>query len=172
MQFIEPLIGFAGALVAALLGALATYMLGRRRASDRSVRSCGGLPLTGLLSRDRTSGTATSRVSGRPSNSRFKCLNAGILQNRKGTVLGTAKPKAQLENPVWRLLGEGVERKLNRIRLLIPPSGLPVDPKSVESMDRERKEIIEPLNHARKRTGLPLRPLPTEAGTIDDVFEE
>ena len=35
MRFIEPLIGFAGALVAALLGALATYLLGRRPSNSR-----------------------------------------------------------------------------------------------------------------------------------------
>lgn len=168
MRFIEPLIGFAGALVAALVGALATYMLGRRHASDRSVLELWRAAF------DRSAFKGKYLLHS--DQARFKeaidltiqCLNTGVLQNRKGTVLATAKPKAQLKNPAWRLLGEGVERKLNSIRQLIPASGLPEDPTIVEAMDRERKEIIESLNAAWTRTGLPLLPLPTEA----ELFEE
>jgi len=83
-----------------------------------------------------------------------------------------AKSNAQLKNSAWRLLGEDVERRLNRIRESIPSSGLAEDPKIVEALERDRKEIVESLNAAWKRTGLPLLPLPTEAGTIADVFEE
>src|ERR1700735_5125302 len=116
MRFIEPLIGFAGALAAALLGALATYLLGRRRASDRSVLELWRAAF------DRSAFKGPYQWHSDQARFReaieltIQCLNTGILQNRKGTVLGTAKPKAQLKNPAWRLLGEDVERRLNRIR--------------------------------------------------------
>lgn len=172
MRFIEPLIGFAGALAAALLGALATYLLGRRRASDRSVLELWRAAF------DRSAFKGPYQWHSDQARFReaieltIQCLNTGILQNRKGTVLGTAKPKAQLKNPAWRLLGEDVERRLNRIRESIPASGLPDNPKIVEAIERDRQKIVESLNDAWKRTGLPLLPLPTEAGTIADIFEE
>lgn len=172
MRFIEPLIGFAGALAAALLGALATYLLGRRRASDRSVLELWRAAFDRAAFKGPYQWHSDQVRFREAIELTIQCLNTGSLQNRKGNVLGASKPKAQLKNPAWRLLGEDVERRLNRIRESIPASGLPDNPEIVEAIERDRKKIIESLNDAWKRTGLPLLPLPTEAVTIADLFEE
>jgi hypothetical protein len=172
MRFIEPLIGFAGALLAAVLGALVSYLLGQRRASDRSVLELWRAAFDRPAFKGPYQWHSDQERFREAIELTIQCVNTGILQNRKGTVIGTAKPKAQLKNPAWRLLGEDVERRLNRIRESIPAAGLAADPEIVEALEKDRKKIIESLNAAWKRTGLPLLPLPSEAETIADVFDE
>ncbi len=173
MQVVEPLMGAIAAVVAALLGAFATYWLGRKRASDRSVLELW----RAAFDRSAFKGPYTWHSD----QKRFKeaieltiqCVNTGVLQNRKGTVLGTAKAKAQIKSPEFRAVGDTVERKLNRIRQLIPESGsLPQDAKIIEAMDQERGQIVETLNAIWKKAGLPLLPSPADAATLDDVFHE
>lgn len=101
----------------------------------------------------------------------IQCLNTGLLENRKGTELGRAKPKSEIQNPEWRQAGDAVERRLNRIRQLVPRSGLPEDPATKEEIDRLREEIIDILNPMMERVGLPILPKPSEADTFEDLYE-
>jgi len=172
MEYIELVTGIVGSLLSALLGAIATYALQRRRASDRSVLELWRSAFDRSAFKGPYLWHSDQRKFKEAIELTIQCVNTGVLQNRKGTVLGTAKPKALIKKSEWRAAGDAVERRLNRIRQLIPQSGLPEGSPTVEEIDREPNEIIDSLNSIWKRVRLPVLPKPTEAETLEDVYEE
>jgi hypothetical protein len=171
---VGPLVTLAGAVLAALVTVLVTNHQQRRRASDREVLELWRAAF------DRAAFKGPYTWHSDPGRFReaieltLQCINAGVLQNRKGTILGKAKPKALMRNSALRSVGEAVERKLNRIRDLVPPDGAlgPGTTPVADAIDRERDDVIDLLNDAWANARLPLLPRPTEAKSLDDVFEE
>jgi hypothetical protein len=169
VQHVDALIGAAAALLAASLAAIATHVFGRMRASDKDAL---WLWRTGF---DRPAFKGpyewhSDQVAFRKAiEDSIKCINTGVLSSRTGAALGTAKPKAQIRNSEWRAVGDKVEQKLNRIRQLVPDSGAPPqDPKIMETMNRERNEIIEMLNGIWNRARIPPLPRVESGETYSD----
>jgi len=165
----EALIGAVATLLGALITVLVSHLLGRRRVSDRQVLELWRAAFDRAAFKGPYKWHSDQERFREAIALTTQCVNTGVLQNRRGTVLGTSKPKAQIARPAWRAVGDDLERRLKRIQNLIPESGPPRDP---EAMDRERNEIIDVLNGLFKSAGLPLLPTPTEAATLDDVFHE
>ena len=162
----------AVAVFSALLGALVTYLLARRRASDRSTLEVWRVAF------DRPAFKGPYLLHSLPDPFReaiqltIQCVNTGKLQNRKGIELAQTKPKAQIRNPELRAVAENLERKLIRLKLLIPDLGPPPNCETVDAIDKEREEIIDMLNVLWSRAKLPMLARPKDAGTMNDVFSE
>jgi hypothetical protein len=172
MHYVEPLIGLVGGLLAALLGALATHVLATKRASDRCVLEVW----RAAFDRSAFKGTYDFHSD----QERFKSairltiqsVNTGVLQNRKGTVFKTSKPKGEIKRKEWRRAGELLERELNRLVQLIPDSPARPSAEIKSQIESIRSEIIRVLNEVLAQGGLPLLPPPSEATEYNDVFSE
>jgi hypothetical protein len=145
MEIFAALIGFAGAL----LGALLTFVLGRLKASDRSAF------VLWRTAFDRAAFKGPYQFHSKPHSFEeaigmtIKCVSTGVLESRRGTLLGKAKPKGQIRRAEWRTLGDTIERNLTRIAQLIPPQS----EKDLLTIDAEREEVIRALNAVWRTVG-------------------
>lgn len=101
MNLTEAMIGAFAALLAAGAGAMATHWLQRKRASDREVLELWRAAFDRAAFKGPYQWHTNQKRFKEAIELTIQCVNTSVLQNRKGTVLGSAKPKSAIWNPAW-----------------------------------------------------------------------
>jgi hypothetical protein len=161
---IPALIGVAGTV----LGAVVTYVLSKRRISDKEIF------LIWRMAFDRRAFKGPYIWNSDPIpfkqaiDDTILAINTGVIATRKrGIVVERGKGKSYIRNKKWRLKMDEVEKGLinisdmsgNIVNLLEEGESLDDLPSVI---DFERNEIIKMLNEIWSTLRIPILPIPTD----------
>ena len=153
-------------LVGGVLVAVVTYILSKRRMSDKEMFWKWRVAFDRLAFKGPYNWHSAPEPFEKAVKETIKAVNTGVVITGSG---GGGLGKTFIRNHQWRAKMDMVERRLSKISQLAAglektQSGTPA-----EAIDHERNEIIRTLNEIWKCLGIPELPIPTE---VEDIFQD
>jgi len=171
-ELLAVIIGGLVAILGSLLTAFVTYKLQRKRASDKELFYVWRMAFDRPAFKGPYTWHSDQLAFKRAIDLTLKAVNTGVLLDRHDVEMGRGRGKAYIGNSKRRSTMDDVERRLNHIRGLIPEPGQPPQEGVAATMDDARDEIIRTLNEVWKELGIPLLPIPSKVGDMDDVLKK
>lgn len=178
-DYLIAFIGVGGIVLGAAVGAYLTYRLNLRQQQQLVQLSDKQLFQAWHVAFDRPVFKGPWRWHSDIEKAR-RAIEALIQAVNTGDIRGSreaGRGRTYLRNKEWYAKMGEVERRLNRIRILVQevekPSLEPARPSNeiAEEIDHERDEIIETLNEIWKSFGLEPLPKPSEEKTYGGGYE-
>jgi hypothetical protein len=100
----------------------------------------------------------------------IKAIDTGLVTTRSGQEVTRGEGKSFVKNKERRLKMDEVERRLEKIRGMVPQENEGITVEIAVEIDRERDKIIKEMNEIWRSLGIPELPIPTEIEKAEDVW--
>ena len=171
-KILATIIGGLIAILGSLLTAFLTHKMERKRASDKELFYVWRMAFDRPAFKGPYTWHSDQLAFKRAIDLTLKAVNTGVLLDRHDVEMGRGRGKAYIGNSKRRSAMDNVEHRLNHIRGLIPELGQPPQDGVAAAIDGERDEIIRMLNEVWKDMDIPLLPIPSKVGDMDDVLKK